>query len=115
MFKSVEYTGFEGEPELLRLVGIAAALLPGEIRSFREDVRVNWTAHPGPPTAVELTLTLELLDLTGRGRRRMAVADFADEELLRSRIRQAWLDATGEFLEQRRLVWDELLREPVEV
>lgn len=43
------------------------------------------------------------------------MADFDDVSVLRSRIRRVWDDALGNLLDKRRPVWDELLREPVEV
>ncbi len=115
MFKSVEYAGFDGVPDLRRLAEHATGLLPDELESFRDDVRVRWAADTGTPGAIELDLTLELSGGTGHAARRIATADFADDDELRYRLRRTWTAAAGDYLNKRIPVWDEIIRQPVEV
>lgn len=115
MFKSVEYAGFDGEPELRRLAEQATGLLPAEVESFRNDVRVRWAADAGSPDALDLDLTLELSGGTGHAARRIATADFADDDELRYHLRRTWTAAARDYLNKRVAAWDEITRQPVEV
>lgn len=114
MFKSVEYAGFDGQPELRRLAELGTELLPGEIQAFRENVHVRWVAHPGPVPTIELDLRLQLPSAQGRDARTFCTSDFSDIEALQSRIRRVWLGATGDYLENRKPAWDALMQEPLE-
>ncbi len=119
MFKSVEYVGFDDKLELRQSVERALSLLTEEIGAdWHDSVRVVWrtTTAPSPPT-VELSLTLQTSIGSGSGTTSIARNLFhpSEEQELRSRFRRVWIAVLDRFLEQRKKVWDEYLREPVEV
>lgn len=113
MFKKLEYAGFDQHPQLRAIAEQGTRILLGEVSPDLQDyVDVTWQAYPDAPAAVELDLSLVLPTGTGTARRLMPVGEFEDEGLLRSRCRAVWDRALGAYLEKRKSVWDELLREP---
>ena len=119
MFKSVEYVGFESKLELRQSVERVLSLLTEEIGSdWHDSIVVVWrtTAASSPPT-VELSLTLQTPIGSGSGTTSIARNLFqpSEEQELRSRFRRVWIAVLDRFLEQRKKVWDEYLREPLEV
>ncbi len=58
MFKSVEYVGFENQPELRAKAERAQSLLGEVIRSWRDEVTVWWKPTPaGSSDSLELSLS----------------------------------------------------------
>jgi hypothetical protein len=113
MFKSVEYTGFDGLPGHLRLAERGTQILASEIGgTWHDKVEVVWEAHP---VGAKLTVTLTLPTGIGTGSRFIPESDFADEDLLRSRCRSAWSRALDDLLDKRKAAWDEMIRQPAEV
>jgi hypothetical protein len=103
MFKSVEYAGFDGKPELRALAERATAVLGGLIRSWRDEVEVTWRpATSNSRDALELTLALTLPNATGSttGRIRQRAFDPDEESLLRMDLREVWLDLLDVLLAQ---------------
>jgi len=116
MFKSVEYAGFEGYPEARGLAERATFLLASEISlSWHEQVEVLWETYPDNPKVIELTTAIQLPIGLGTGSCLIPVGEFADEDLLRYRLRSVWDRTLGSLLDKRRRVWDELLHQPAEV
>jgi hypothetical protein len=118
MFKSVEYTGFDGQPELRALADRATAVLVGVIRSRRDEVQVTWRPDPAASGAVlELTLTLNLWNAADSATGRIHRRDFepGEEGTLRSNLRDVWSDLLARLSNQQMKRLDEMLREQVEV
>ncbi len=119
MFKSVEYVGFDDKLELRQSVERVLSLLTEEIGSdWHDSVRVVWRTTTAPsPSTVVLSLTLQTSIGSGSGTTSIARNLFhpGEEQELRSRLRRVWIDVLDRFLEQRKKVWDDYLREPVGV
>lgn len=115
MFKSVEYAGFDGRPDLRALAERGTKVLGSEVRTWRDRVEVVWEARPDAPAGVELTLTLTLPIGVGEGSRFIPAAEFGDDDRLRSRCGGGWDRALGDLLEKRKPVWDEIINQPVGV
>lgn len=115
MFKNIEYAGFDGRPELRPRAEIGTALLQDEVSpEWHDAVAVQWRPETvGLGVSVILTTPVGVGSASGLLRDR----DFdpGDEAWLRSRLRRVWLDALDDLLGRRKKVWDEYLREPVEV
>ena len=119
MFKSVEYIGFDDKLELRQSVERVLSLLTEEIGAdWHDSVRVVWQATVANSIGyVVLTLTLQTPIGTGSWTTsiRRHLFQPSEEQELRSRFRRVWIAVLDRFLEQRKKVWDEYLREPVEV
>src|SRR5208282_3044036 len=94
MFKCVEYSEFDGKPELKQMAERATDVLSGVIRSWRDEVQVNWRPSPGHDSALELTLALDLPNVSRTAVGIISRKDFeSDEEAsLRMDLREVWLD-----------------------
>jgi hypothetical protein len=117
MFKSVDYTGVEGNPELRAKAERATAALGDVIRTWREEVAVNWKpAAPDSSAALELGLSLALSNAAGRasGRVRPWTFEPGEEGELRSDLRGVWLNLLALLSTQQMSRLDEILREPAE-
>jgi hypothetical protein len=115
MFKSVEYAGFEGRPELRALAERTTAVLADEIRTWRDQVSVVWGPGQGAQPPINLTMRLTFPDVTVSTRWAFHTSDFTNEDSLRVRCRRAWrtlLDRLTEYDSKR---FDALSRLPVEV
>jgi hypothetical protein len=114
VFKSVEYAGFEGHPELRARAEQLISVLAGAIRRWREDVEVRWA--PAPSGGLELTLSLTLAEgISGSQTGTFEPKDFTEAWLVRSRCRDIWsglLWVLSVELERR---IEEALSEPLEV
>ena len=119
MFKSVEYVGFDDKIEFRQRVEQFLQVLAEEIGAdWHDSVAVVWRAiDTASLSTVELLLTLQTPIGSGSGRALIPRALFhpGEENELRSRFRRVWINALDRFLEQRKKVWDEYLREPVGV
>jgi hypothetical protein len=116
MFKTVEYVGFDGHPELRARAEQATRLLGNEITSWRDEVEVVWSPAPGGVGELSLALSLAL----GNGVSASALgtfgsADFADDDRVADRCGRVWMDLLG-ILSRRQMcrVW-EAVSEPAEV
>jgi hypothetical protein len=118
MFKSVEYTNFDGQPELHQLAERATAVLAGLIRSWRDEVQVTWqTAPPGSGAILELTLVLDLPNASHSASGLLRRRDFepGEEELLRMNLREVWLDVLDLLIAKMSADLEESSANPVEV
>jgi hypothetical protein len=115
VFKSVEYVGFDGHPELKAKAEEAVATLGREVGTWHDQVEVECEAYPDNPVGVEMSVTLTLPIGTGRGTRFLPLADFADPSVLASRCGGIWDRTLGSLLEKRKHVWDEIINQPAEV
>lgn len=115
MFKQVEYVGFENHPELRAMAERATPILADEIRTFRDEVAVEWECHFEEPSAIELTLTLQLPIGSATTSRYLDQTDFQDDEEFRSCCRKVWWNLLDQIVDQRRVIWDEIIHQTVEV
>jgi hypothetical protein len=116
MFKSVEYAGFDGHPNLRSLAERGTSILASEMsEGWHGQVDVTWEAYPEKPEGLELALTLTIPSGSGVGSRFIPATDFPDEDLLQSRCRSAWDRALGNYLDKRKEAWAEIIREPAGV
>jgi hypothetical protein len=113
MFKKVEYCGFDKKPELRQLARKAVTVLEKEIDSWQDKVEVVVKALEENPIAVEIFLTLILPVDSGIGFRVLSVKELENPETLLRYCRDVWDQALGSYLEKRKLVWDEIVRQPV--
>jgi hypothetical protein len=117
VFKSVEYAGFDGHPELKAKAEQLTGVLAREINTWRERVEVRWTPHPNPATGVlDLTLSLTLPNGVSATRSGTVTAeDSTRDPWLAARCRRVWSELLGLLLN----IMDERIREfildPVEV
>jgi hypothetical protein len=114
MFKSVEYAGFDDHPALRAEAERATLVLASEVGTWHDRIEVEWEARPDNPKGLELTLALDLPIGSGTGSRFIPIGEFADDDLLRHRLRGVWDRALGGILEKRKKVWDEILHQPAE-
>lgn len=115
MFKSVEYVGFEGNPELEAKARHANDVLAGEINTWREDVEVRWSP-PAGGGVLDLALSLTLPNGVSAARAGTLMAsDFADEQDLAWRCRRVWSNLLGILLDKQHRRVLEYFSEPVEV
>ena len=116
MFKSVEYAGFDGNPELKVKAERATAILGEVVRAWRDEVTVRWEpAPPGTAAELELALALALWNAAGAATGRVRGWTFEPEEEgeLRSDLRGVWLMLLSSLGGQQMSRLDEMLREPV--
>jgi hypothetical protein len=116
MFKSVEYAGFDGQPDLKAKAEQLTTVLANEIRTWRDDVEVRWSPHSDPAAGVlDLTLSLTLENgVSGTQTGTFTMTDFERESWLASRCRRVWSDLLGVLLEQQDERIREFLFEPAE-
>ena len=115
MFKSVEYAGFDGRPELRAKAEQAMPLLTRVVRNWDRHVNVTWEAYPDPPSGAELTLHLTLPAADGTASRLLTLHELSDPEVLEDRCRSVWLRTTDAYFEKRKPAWDEIINQPAEV
>ncbi|MBA4067007.1 MAG: hypothetical protein C0501_25515 [Isosphaera sp.] len=118
MFKSVEYAGFDGRPELRAKAERLTPVLGEVVKAWRDQVEVTW--RPAPPedsrTALELTLSLALWNAAGSatGAVRRKALEPGEEGDLRSDLRWVWMDLLAVLSDRQMERLDEYLREPLE-
>ena len=101
MFKSVEYAGFDGRPELKTKAEQLTPVLAGEIHTWRESVEVRWNPHPNPDGLLDLTLSLTLPNgVSGSVTGTFRPIDFARTSRLASRCGRVWSNLLGELIQQ---------------
>ncbi|VTT96807.1 unnamed protein product [Gemmataceae bacterium] len=117
MFKSVEYAGFESHPELRATAERLTPVLGNEIRTWRDQVSVEW--RPGPdamPGSLELTLTLTLENgVAGEASGTFTSDDLGEAWLERSRCRWVWDGLLEVLLDKQHQRTEEYLSAPAEV
>lgn len=103
MFKSVEYVGFDADPDLRAKAERATAALTGVIRSWRDEVAVKWKpAEPDSGALLEVTLALTLPNASGAVTGGLRTRDF-DSTLpgaLRMPLGDIWMDLLDVLLGQ---------------
>ena len=117
MFKSVEYVGFDGRPELKAKAEQATAALGGVIRSWRDEVDVTWRPAPETnPETLELTLALALWNASGSAAGDIRVQGFEPgaELALRADLREVWLNLLGDLSRKQMKRLAEMPLEPAE-
>lgn len=102
MFKSVEYSGFDGLPELKAQAEHANQILGDVIHSWRDDVEVFWEAgtrdrDPAFTLRLSLSQPATTASATGVIQHRDVIAQ--DRHLLRIAVREVWLDLLDEFID----------------
>lgn len=116
MFKSVEYVGFEGQPDARSAAELCTQILGDVVRSWRDRVSVQWRPLPeSSRNLLELTLGLSLSGVDARATglvRRQSLTHGAAAEL-RSDLREAWLDVLGEISARQMGQLEAALGEPV--
>ncbi|HEY1189231.1 MAG TPA: hypothetical protein VGE74_16380 [Gemmata sp.] len=115
MFKSVEYAGFEGRPELKARAEHAVTALAGIVRDWDKQIELGLEAYADQPAGVEITVTLSLPTASGSGSRFLTEAELQDDGVLESRCRSVWARAMDAYIDRRKPVWDEILKQPAEV
>jgi hypothetical protein len=116
MFKSVEYAGFEGHPELRAKAEQLTPVLANEIRRWRTDVEVQWAPDPASAGALTLALALALPNgVAGARTGTFEPDDLAESWLIRSRCRSIWSDLLGDLSQQLDARLKEAVSEPLEV
>jgi hypothetical protein len=118
MFKSVEYSSLDGQPELRQLAERATEVLAGLIRSWRDEVQVTWQPVPTNSGAnLELTLNLDLPNASHSASGLLRRRDFelGEEELLRMNLREVWLDVLDLLIAKVSADLEESSANPVEV
>lgn len=117
MFKSVEYAGFDGRPELKAKAEQLTPVLADEIRSWRDQVEVTWRpAGPDPASGLELSLSLSLPNGSGGATGHVRARDLApgEEGWLRSALRGVWMDALDVLIAQMSARREASALDPVE-
>jgi hypothetical protein len=117
VFKSVEYAGFDGRPDLKAKAEQLTPVLANEIRTWRDDVEVRWSPHPDPAQGVlDLTLSLRLPNGVSETRTgTFTPEDFSRETWLASRCGRVWSDLLGRLIAQLDSRVEEWLLETAEV
>ncbi len=115
MFKSVEYVGFEDQPELRARAERATAVVAVVIGDWAKHVAIEWEAYPEKPAGAELTLRLILPTAEGTGVRFLPTGELADPSVVEDRCRATWLRALDAYFEKRKPAWDEIITQPAEV
>jgi hypothetical protein len=119
MFKSVEYIGFDEQPELKMRAEQLTLVLASEIHRWREEVGVRWSPDPADPAGTlntTLSLTLPNGGVSGSAFGIFSRKDLAEDWRLRSRCRGIWSDLLGGLLkEQDERVKESLIEELKEV
>jgi hypothetical protein len=114
MFKTVEYAGFEGNPDLRIRAEQLTPVLAGEVRGWQDDVEVRWSPASGTGR-LALTLSLALKNgVSGTAQRILTSKDLSDDDWSAIRCGQAWSDVLGEVSRRQMSRVEELLVEPAE-
>lgn len=117
MFKSVEYYGFDGQPQMKLKAEQLTSVLASEIHRWREDVGVLWSPDPTNPSEI-LNLTLSLIlpnGVSGSAFGTFLATDLTEDWRLRSRCRGIWSDLLGKLLTKQDERVKEFLFESAEV
>jgi hypothetical protein len=116
VFKSVEYAGFDGRPDLKAKAEQLTPVLADEVRSaWRDRVRVLWSPAPADPGSLNLTLALTIeTGASGSALGTFSPKDLADAYWLRSRCRDVWGDLLGVLLDEQHKRVEEAFLEPAE-
>jgi hypothetical protein len=102
VFKSVEYVGFEDQPDLKAKAERLTPVLANEVRTWRDDVQVRWNPPANPTGVLDLNLSLTLPNgVSGSATGTFRPTDFERESWLASRCRQVWSDLLGVLLRQQ--------------
>ena len=103
MFKSVQYVGFEGRPDLKAKAEQLTPVLADEIRRWREGVAVKWSPHPDAASGVlDLTLSLTLQNgVSGTHTGSFTQKQLDEDCLRRGRCRLVWDDLLGVLLDEQ--------------
>jgi hypothetical protein len=117
MFKSVEYDGFEGRPDLAAKARHATDVLGGVIRDWRDQLVVTWRPHSGAGAELELALALDLPEahMTAAGRISARGFEPGEDAVLRMDVRDVWLDILDRLIAQVATRLDASFATPVEV
>lgn len=117
MFKSVEYVGFEGHPELRATAEQLTPVLSDVVGRSRDEVEVTWSPQPSDPRRnLNLTLARTLPNgVSGSALGTVTPADLAEEWLTRSSLRDVWSDLLEELSRRLRERVEEGLSEMTEV
>jgi hypothetical protein len=117
MFKSVEFRGFEGLPELKKKAEQLTSVLGSQIDHMSHELQVVWNADPTNFTEA-LTLNLSLIlpnGISGSTACTFGAKDLAEEWRIRSRCRDVWADLLGELIQKQDERLKEYLYESAEV
>jgi len=118
MFKSVDYSALDGDPNLKAKAEHATGVLGGLIGTWRDDTEVRWCpAAPGTDAVLELTLALTVESVSGTATGGVGPRGYAPghEHALRIDLRDVLLDLFG-VLSRRQLERIEaFVFEPTEV
>ena len=96
MFKSVEYVGFDGQPELRAAAERLTAVLSGEMNTWREEVAVGWSPTERESGGVELSLALALPGGVSENRSGVLTAkDVGNDDRAANRCAMVWIDLLG--------------------
>ena len=95
----------------------ATGVLSGVIRSWRDEVQVNWRPSSSNGSSLELTLGLDLPNVSQTAVGLLSRKDFepGEEELLRMDLREVWLDVLDLVIAKISAEVEESLANPVEV
>ena len=102
MFKSVDYAGVAGNPELKAKAEQLTTVLCGEVGGREGEIDVRWSPHPDPRTGVlDLTLSRTLENgITATHTGTFTIDDFARDWDLRWRCRRVWDGLLGVLLDK---------------
>lgn len=116
MFKSVEYAGFDGRPDLRAEAEQLTPVLADMIGDRRDVIDVRW-APPADATGVlDLTLRRTLPNgVEGEFTGTFVPDDFARPRRLRLRCNDVWSDLLGVLLDKQHQRVQELFLEPMGV
>lgn len=96
MFKSVQYVGFEGNPDLEAKARHANGVLGDRIRRWQDEIVVTWRPRAGSGLSLALDMTFPN-GATGAVTTAFPSVDLSDERLAR-RCRDVWDDLLGVML-----------------
>ncbi len=115
MFKSVEYAGFDGNPELKVKAERANAVLAVAVGERQGEVEVRWSPAADAAGVLELTLRRTLRNgVEGEFTGTFVPDDFISPRWLRLRCLQAWDDLLGVLLDRQHERVQEFFLEPTE-
>lgn len=115
-FKSVEYLGFDGQPDLKAKAEQLTPVLVDEVRRWRELVEVVWSPSPDAGGGLNLALSLTLPPgVSGTSLGTIRQKDFHGPRPLRSHCRGVWSDLLGNLSHQLMGRIEASLAEAVEV
>ena len=115
MFKSVEYVGFEGRPDLKTKAEQLTPVLASEINTWRDKVEVRWSPCAGDGI-LDLTLALTLPNgVSARQSGTVTAEDFSRNTWLASRCRRVWSDLLGILLDKQHQRVEDFILSPAEI